>query len=442
MLAAALRLLARRDDLELVNLGQALDRVAPEWEAEIAEGSSWSCAHGILSDCGCSVGAQPGWTQAWRAPLLAALEALRTALADVFERESAGLLTDPWGARDRYVEVLLEPDRRDVEEILRGRRGGRSRRTRSKALRLLELQRQALLMFTSCGWFFAELSGIETVQVMKYAARAIQLARDAAGVDLEPAFVEALARAPSNVPSSATAAASTRRSSARAWRRSRASARTSRSPARCATCRRRGDCSAPLPPRGEAPCAVRSRDARHRADAPRASSRRRRSTRCSAWSTSAPQTSRCGLVPYPGAAAHEDRAGAPREAGPDLFARLLREVDRAFPRARLRATCSSTSAAASRACCSRGPCAATRTTTSRVFEDNRRLMEFLREIDSPVPTPLRVAADVTLTRRILDVTGRALSGEVRLADAEVELLAVVGARPSARGALRRRGGAP
>ena len=432
VLAAALRLLARRDDLELVNLGQALDRIAPEWEAEIAEGSSWSCAHGIerwRSDCGCSVGAQPGWTQAWRAPLLAALEALRTPLADVFERESAGLLTDPWGARDRYVEVLLEPDRRDVEEILR-REAGRPLAPDEvvKALRLLELQRQALLMFTSCGWFFAELSGIETVQVMKYAARAIQLARDAAGVDLEPAFVEALARAPSNVPELGDG----RRVYETLVRPSVASLEGVGAHLAIASSVR------DMPTEGRLFCFRYRLEAGRRAQSGPATLAIGRMHLESVITQEALDALfcvvhfgaadfRCGLVPYPGAAAHaEIERVLLAKLDQISFARLLREVDRAFPgrdyalrdlfldeRRRVAGVLLE------------GTLRRYEDDYLRVFEDNRRLMEFLREIDSPVPTPLRVAADVTLTRRILDVTGRARSGEVRLADAEVELLAVV-----------------
>ena len=152
------------------------------------------------SDCGCHTGGQPGWRQTWRAPLRAALDGLRDQLAICYEREATPLLRDPWASRDRYVE-LLDPDRTGVDAWLE-REAGRPLRPqeRVRALWLLELQRQAQLMYTSCGWFFSELSGMETVQVMKYAARAIQLARRATGLDLEPGFRQALALAPSNVP--------------------------------------------------------------------------------------------------------------------------------------------------------------------------------------------------------------------------------------------------
>ena len=142
-----------------------------------------------------------GWNQAWRRPLRQGLDRLRDALAAIFQEEGASLLHDPWAARDDYIDLLL-----DASQTARGaffhRHQARALDSgeRARAVRLLEMQHQAMLMFTSCGWFFAELSGLETVQVLKYAARAVQLAREAAGVDLEPELAAALASAPSNRP--------------------------------------------------------------------------------------------------------------------------------------------------------------------------------------------------------------------------------------------------
>src|SRR5437764_822803 len=204
VLAAALRHLEQREDVQLVNLAQALALSPPDHEAEIAEGSSWSCMHGIerwRSDCGCHTGGKPGWHQKWRGPLRTALDRLRDRLAELYVRESAGLLRDPWRARDEMIELLLDPERRKAAEFVE-RQAGRAleERERVTALKLLEMQRQSQLMYTSCGWFFAEISGLEAVQILKYAARALQLAREVTGEDLEPEFVEALAKAPSNVP--------------------------------------------------------------------------------------------------------------------------------------------------------------------------------------------------------------------------------------------------
>lgn len=203
-LAVALGALVAQDDIDLVNLGQALERFPPEWEVEIFEGSSWSCAHGLerwRSDCGCQTGGQPEWKQHWRAPLREALDTLRDHLADIFEREGARLFVDPWRARDEFIELLVDPERRQASLFLE-RQAGRplDDAEQTRALKLLEMQRHSLLMFASCGWFFSELSGIETVQVLKYAGRAIQLARELVGVDLEQIFKDSLARAPSNIP--------------------------------------------------------------------------------------------------------------------------------------------------------------------------------------------------------------------------------------------------
>src|SRR5439155_14251802 len=146
-------------------------------------------------------GGQPGWHQKWRGPLRAALDGLHDRLATLYEREAARLFRDPWRARDEMIELLLEPERRRAVEFVE-RQAGRAleERERVTALNLLEMQRHSLLMYTSCGWFFAEISGIETVQILKYAARALQLAREACGAELEASFKASLEQAPSNIP--------------------------------------------------------------------------------------------------------------------------------------------------------------------------------------------------------------------------------------------------
>ncbi|MFU8857572.1 MAG: DUF3536 domain-containing protein, partial [Deferrisomatales bacterium] len=203
-LAYCLHHLEENDSIHLTVYGEFLERHPPEREVEIHEGSSWSCIHGVerwRADCGCNSGGRPGWTQAWRGPLRAAMDWLRDSLAGPYEEALGALVRDPWDARDRYVEVLLDRSEDNVGSFLE-RHATRelSAEEKVRALRLLELQRHALLMYTSCGWFFDELSGLETVQVLQYAARALQLAREACGVDLEPEYVERLKAAPSNLP--------------------------------------------------------------------------------------------------------------------------------------------------------------------------------------------------------------------------------------------------
>ncbi|MBI2413133.1 MAG: DUF3536 domain-containing protein [Deltaproteobacteria bacterium] len=187
----------------LTNFGAFLEKHPPEHLAEVHENSSWSCAHGVerwRDDCGCNSGTRGGWNQQWRKPLREALDWLRDSLSPVYEEEGAKYLKDPWGARDAYIGVILDRSRESVDAFF-GSHASRelSEPERIEAIKLLEMQRNALLMYTSCGWFFDEVSGIETVQVMQYAARAIQLAEEARGVALENEFMKRLESAPSNV---------------------------------------------------------------------------------------------------------------------------------------------------------------------------------------------------------------------------------------------------
>jgi len=205
-LAKALELLDAREDIVLTNYGQYLAEHPPTHEATLVQQSSWSCVHGVerwRDDCGC--GGDPGSQQRWRAPLRTALDELRVELAEVYERLAGELVTDPWAARDDYVDVILTagPEQRDVWDAFTARHA-RTELDASSTRRLrelLELQRHALLMFTSCGWFFEELSRPEPVQVLRYAARALQLAKVlTGGRESESRFVAALALAPSNDP--------------------------------------------------------------------------------------------------------------------------------------------------------------------------------------------------------------------------------------------------
>jgi len=184
--------------------GEYLEKYPPGEEVEILENSSWSCIHGVerwRSNCGCSTGKHPGWSQDWRAPLREALDKLRDRMADLFQREMSVYSNDPWKVRDQYIDVILDRSDTQVNSFLSSHAGPELRpEDRVKMLKLLEMQRNALLMYTSCGWFFDDISGIETVQVIQYAARAMQMAQDVSGEDYETDFVEDLKKAPSNVP--------------------------------------------------------------------------------------------------------------------------------------------------------------------------------------------------------------------------------------------------
>jgi alpha-amylase/alpha-mannosidase (GH57 family) len=200
-LARALQLLGHRDDVKLTNYGQYLELCPPTHEARIVEASSWSCAHGVerwRSDCGCVTG-ELGRSQAWRRPLRDALDWLRDELIPRFEERGRSLLEDPWAARDDYLSVVLHRVGNLPGFLAEHARRRLDDAETSEVLRLLEMQRYALLMYTSCGWFFDELSRIETVQILAYAARTIQLAEQLFDEDLEEAFLARLAKAPSNL---------------------------------------------------------------------------------------------------------------------------------------------------------------------------------------------------------------------------------------------------
>ena len=203
-LAYALRTIESAGLAKVTNYGEFLEKVPPRSEARIREKTSWSCAHGVerwRSDCGCQTGAHPGWNQAWRAPLREALDALRDALAPVWEERAGALLADPWTARDAYIDVILdrtsERSRRFLEEHAKREL---SEAERIEAWKLLEIQRHAQLMYTSCGWFFDDIGGIEARQILAYAGRALQLSKETLGRDFEPAVLEPLSRAVSNLP--------------------------------------------------------------------------------------------------------------------------------------------------------------------------------------------------------------------------------------------------
>jgi len=188
---------------DLTIYAEYLEKHPPEYEVEIIEDSSWSCVHGIerwRSDCGCNTGGHADWNQAWRTPLRNAMNWLRDNLIRVYEESASGLFNDPWKARNEYIRVILDRSDNNVGSFLANHAGRElNPEETSRALQLLEMQRHALLMFTSCAWFFDEISGIETVQVIQYAARAMQLARDLTGMDFENAYQKILEMAPSNI---------------------------------------------------------------------------------------------------------------------------------------------------------------------------------------------------------------------------------------------------
>jgi len=202
-LAHALEFEAKDAGFWITNYADYLDRNFPETSVEIdngpqGEGSSWSCAHGVsrwTRDCGCHTGGEPGWNQAWRAPLRAAFNFLRDDSAIKFESLGSELLRDPWAARNDYISVMLDQENARDAFLQRHAFSGVEE---SRVWQLLEMQRSALLMFTSCGWFFSDLAGIETIQVIRYAARVIDLQEQLGFEPPRMRFLEMLAEANSN----------------------------------------------------------------------------------------------------------------------------------------------------------------------------------------------------------------------------------------------------
>ena len=203
-LAYALNTIESNQLAQLTNYGEYLERHPATHQVEIIEKTSWSCFHGIdrwWSNCGCNSGGHPGWNQEWRTPLRDALDKLRDSLGSPFDKQGRELLKDPWAARNDYLSVIHDRSTENGEGFF-ARHALRplSAAEMTTALKLLELQRHAMLMYTSCGWFFDELSGIETVQAMLFAGRAVQLSQDLFGDSLESQFTERLASAKSNLP--------------------------------------------------------------------------------------------------------------------------------------------------------------------------------------------------------------------------------------------------
>jgi alpha-amylase/alpha-mannosidase (GH57 family) len=202
-LADCLQTIEKDGKIKLTNYAQYLAKFPPQFEAKIHENSSWSCVHGVqrwTDNCGCNSGGNPSYHQKWRGPLRFALNWLRDQLIPVFETEGNKLLKDPWVARDQYIDVLLDRSDETIDAFLRQHAlKPLNEKDRIKVLRLMEMQRNTMLMYTSCGWFFDEVSGIETIQIMQYACRAIAYNKQITGANLEEEFRFRLKQVPSNV---------------------------------------------------------------------------------------------------------------------------------------------------------------------------------------------------------------------------------------------------
>jgi alpha-amylase/alpha-mannosidase (GH57 family) len=203
-LAFALHTIETQKLARITVYGEYLELHPPQWEVEIVERSSWSCTHGVerwWTHCGCNAGRHPGGNRSWRTPLREALDWLRDSLSQAYEQKMRELGFDPWKTRNDYVRVILDRTPSIVDSFLTGRtQRALTPDEKIAVLQLLEIERHALLMYTSCGWFFDDISGLETVQVIQYAGRALQIANRILGDTLEPRFMELLEKAKSNLP--------------------------------------------------------------------------------------------------------------------------------------------------------------------------------------------------------------------------------------------------
>ncbi len=203
-LSYVLKIKAEDEGFKITNYAEYLDKYESDYEVDIKQASSWSCFHGVgrwKEDCGCSTGGHPGWNQKWREPLRNALDYLRDGLAKVFEAEGPKYFNDnSWAIRNKYIDVILDRNYITIRKFQKENfKPDLTEEQKVKGMELLEIQRQAMLMYTSCGWFFSEISGIETVQIMKYAARAMQLVARFTNEDFETHFKDILSQAKSNI---------------------------------------------------------------------------------------------------------------------------------------------------------------------------------------------------------------------------------------------------
>jgi hypothetical protein len=199
-LASVLTRLMDTPCVRVENFSSFLRRNPPLQEVKVVEPSSWSCPHGVerwRTDCGCRMDPLRPTQQLWRSHLREAMEELASGLHDIYLEEAPSLLGDPWDARNGYGNVVVLGPEAIAEYV-------RSRASRPlaageavRAAELLEMERNALRVFTSCGWFFDDLAGIEPLQILRYAARAMELA-GSRGSTLEDRLLRRLERARTN----------------------------------------------------------------------------------------------------------------------------------------------------------------------------------------------------------------------------------------------------
>ncbi len=197
--------------IETVNFGTFLAANPPAHEVRIkpgpdGEGTAWSCAHGVRRwKGGCDCGGEGSFSLNWRLPLRAALISLRDAAANIYKAEGSKFFRAPWEARNAYADILLDRSPEAEEAFFSGNASrALSKAEKARAIELLEMQKHSMLMFTSCGWFFSDISRIEALQNLRYAARAAETMRRLGFENADRTFLSLLEMAHSNFPEAAS----------------------------------------------------------------------------------------------------------------------------------------------------------------------------------------------------------------------------------------------
>lgn len=202
-LAYVLKVGSQELGFEITNYANFLEKYPPEYEVDIKPVSAWSCSHGVgrwCDDCGCSTGAQPHWNQKWRKPLRQALDYLRDELIKLCSIQGTKYYIDFWEARNNYIDVILDRSKENIDKFFKENgKKNLSAQNKVKALKLMEIQRFCQLMYTSCGWFFADISGLETTQILKYALRAMEISEEFSKLNYQKTFLSILQKAKSNI---------------------------------------------------------------------------------------------------------------------------------------------------------------------------------------------------------------------------------------------------
>ena len=176
---------APRVGYEVTSLASYLQEHPPVAEVEIVDDTSWSCGHGVArwrEGCACTQG-ESGWKRALRE----ALDRLAQEMDALYHDEVERWVGDPWTLRNGYIQVVLgEMEGRAF--LAQHATGKLTEEQAKRILTLLEAQYCRQAMYTSCGFFFEDLSRLEPRYVIAYAAKAIHLVKEATGISLEEGF--------------------------------------------------------------------------------------------------------------------------------------------------------------------------------------------------------------------------------------------------------------